>query len=154
MTRETSLWQTVKRELGRFGALERIENRLAPGTPDVVFSLRRPHSSGINFYHCGTGWLELKSLPAWPKRLDTPLRIRGMTRGQVLFMQRWTNAGGLAFLLLQAERDYLLLDLPATIRLFSGRMRRSYMYGVALTGSCNGEHFPTAKILKCLTPWS
>lgn len=156
MPLESNLWQTVKRELGRFGVLERVENRLATGTPDVVFHLwRRDQYAHYAHTWCGAGWLELKSRPAWPKRPGTPLQVPGLTVAQTEFLLRWARPGcpgnGLAYLLLQVASTYILLA-PGTakaLRQFGGTRPQLIKSAEVFSEG----RFPTMEILQCLTPW-
>ncbi len=70
-----------------------VENDACPGTPDVTYV---------------GGWLELKSRDAWPKRPETPLRVRHFTQEQRIWLRAECAAGGRAFLLLRVRYDWLL----------------------------------------------
>jgi Mesyanzhinovviridae DNA helicase len=79
-----------------------IENRVGVGTPDV------------NYVH---GWIELKCLPKWPARASTPVRLHhDLTQEQRIWLRRRWEAGGEAYVLLQAEHDWLLFDGPTAAR--------------------------------------
>lgn len=80
--------------------LERIENQLGQGMPDVLGTNR----SGTVF------WLELKALDEWPKRATTcPLKGK-FEKGQLAFMAAHrTGWNGEAFVLLRVGKLYLLL---------------------------------------------
>lgn len=73
-----------------------VENRTAcPGTPDVAYI---------------GGWCELKWLRAWPKRADTVVEVEHFTAQQRVWLRQHRRAGGLAFVLLQCKREWLLFD--------------------------------------------
>lgn len=72
-----------------------VENPVHPGTPDV---------------NCTLGWVELKWLPAWPLRSNTPVRIKHFTNQQRVWLLRRWNADRRAWLLLQIETSWLLFD--------------------------------------------
>lgn len=140
MTSERSLWHTAKRRLSPYGSLERIESPLVKGVPDVVYCL---------LSH--TGWLELKELDAWPVRPLTPIRIPSLQLEQVLFMENWIRrpSFGSAFLLLQVERSYLLVDAVLTRKIFE---RKAVRTDLELNADVIGHHkFPTGEIVRVLT---
>lgn len=103
MTRETSMWAWLRRAHEKWPSalhLQRVENAIAEGTPDVEGCL-----SGQSF------WIEMKSCPM-PKRALTPIRPR-FRPAQVPWLRRRWAAGGCALLLLQvgsarAAKRYLL----------------------------------------------
>lgn len=80
--------------------LERIENQLGQGMPDVLAINR----SGTVF------WLELKALVEWPKR-DTTCPLKGkFEKGQLAFMASHRSSwNGHAFVLLRVGPVYYLL---------------------------------------------
>ena len=91
---EQKLWDDLSPIFHRWGLDPvRVENGLDFGTPDVNYS---------------KGWIELKSVtaPAWPA---TPVDI-GWQKGQKGWLGRRWVAGGLAFLLMKIQDQYLLLD--------------------------------------------
>lgn len=99
-----SVWARVRqgpiRRLDPF----RVENRVYPGTPDVAFQ---------------GGWLELKWLSHWPRRGAVP-KVKHFSREQRAWLKRHAARGTKTFLLLKAERDWLLFDGPtAAIHLAS-----------------------------------
>lgn len=83
-TRETSVWQWLskgRRPLGPSVFLERIENSVGDGTPDV-----RGTYLGRDF------WIELKSA-ALPARLTTPVQT-GLRLEQEEWAKAYIQAGG------------------------------------------------------------
>ena len=77
----------------------RVENPILPGTPDVNLA------SG--------DWLELKTIEAWPQRIDTPVSIRHFTDQQRVWLyRRWKYAPGTTHLLLEVRdaKQWLLFD--------------------------------------------
>ncbi len=73
----------------------RVENPCHPGTPDVNYI---------------GGWIELKQHDNWPKNPETPLKLgHDLTTEQRIWLTRREEKGGVAFVLLQVARDYLLL---------------------------------------------
>lgn len=90
---EAQLWSALRSKIGRFGHLVRIENLTEKGTPDVEGSIR-----GVGF------WIELKEIPAWPIRPETPVRIPHYKPEQRLWIRARTLAGGRVFLLLRVGK--------------------------------------------------
>lgn len=91
MARESSMRARVINALRPLHAVP-IENAVGLGTPDV---------------NCSTGWIELKSEDAWPKRDETPLRLKRYTPHQKIWLKR-RDAVGRAWLLLRVGREWLL----------------------------------------------
>lgn len=74
----------------------RVENPCHPGTPDVNYI---------------GGWIELKQHDSWPKNPETPLKLgHDLTKEQRIWLTRREEKGGIALVLLQVNRDYLLLS--------------------------------------------
>jgi penicillin-binding protein-related factor A (putative recombinase) len=77
----------------------RHEDRLSAGVPDVSY--------GINHIN---GWIELKSLNAWPKNPLTIVQIPGFTEQQRAWLQNRGQKGGWCWLLIRVERTYLIFS--------------------------------------------
>jgi hypothetical protein len=95
-TRETSLWRWLSRarKQERSGGLhiQRVENSVASGTPDVEGCLRGH----------GQFWIELKSVDR-PKRTGGRLAVK-IRDAQVEWMRRRYMAGGNVWMLIQVGR--------------------------------------------------
>lgn len=104
MARESALWETIKKARVVFGDalhLQRIENMLGAGTPDVEGYLDYALLGSAINRRTGQFWLELKS-SARPVRPTTPVRFKLRGRDeQIEFMRRRWALGGNAFFLLQ-----------------------------------------------------
>jgi len=102
-SQESSLWKALRDGMAaKFAPLRwhatRHEDALAAGIPDVSFGL-----DGVQ------GWIELKVVAKWPSR--GALRVRHLTREQVLWLRARARAGGRTFLLLRIGRAcHVLLD--------------------------------------------
>lgn len=74
-----------------------IENMLSieKGMPDVEFI---------------GGWAEIKWLPRWPMRKDTPVRIPHYTDDQRRWLRERQAAGERCFLVLQIRREWFVWD--------------------------------------------
>ena len=100
MSTEAGLWGLIRKSHPE-GHWERIENRVARGTPDVNFCL----PGGFE------GWVELKVVSRWPVR-GGPLRTPHFTDDQRWWLRTRTKYGGRAGLLLRVDkgpRSYMML---------------------------------------------
>lgn len=140
---EAALRRTVKRELGPYGLLVRVEDGCSSGVPDVCYTL---HYGPLQ----ATGWLELKHLAKWPVRGRTPLRIPSLTREQVMWHEAWHKAGGRVHTLLQVDADYLLFASEATRELFERRVMSAQVSWKAHATVVGIGTFPTVEMLKAL----
>lgn len=100
MRAESTLWRRIRPFLvaAKLDPV-RVENPIHPGTPDVNL--------------CTGSWIELKSIPAWPMRELTRVRIDHYTPQQRVWLyRRWKYAPGTTFLLLEVEsaEQVLLFD--------------------------------------------
>jgi hypothetical protein len=135
---ERSLWETVRRNLGPLGDLERVENRVGVGTLDVSYC-----------FAGAEGTLELKYLHAWPRRQETPIVIPHLTLDQVTRQAKRAAAGGRVFTLLRVKGAcYALLDADATRRLYQRRLTRTTLPVVAIVYAEGA--FPTNEIILAL----
>lgn len=82
--------------------LERVENMVADGTPDVDYCI-----AGV------AGKIELKYSPHHPVRESTPLMPEGkrLRRSQIIWAKSRMHAGGRVFLLIGTPRESWLIDL-------------------------------------------
>lgn len=100
MRAESSMWKKLRPHL-LVAKLDpvRVENPIHPGTPDVNL--------------CDGRWIELKCIPAWPKRETTVVRIDHFTPQQRVWLyRRWRYAPGSTLLLLEviSVKQWLLFD--------------------------------------------
>lgn len=86
----------------------RHEDKLQPGIADVSFVTSIP-----DHYEGAHGWMELKHLSLLPVRPSTIVRLPHYTDAQRIFLLQKGQHAGMSFLLLQAERDYLLFNWEA-----------------------------------------
>ena len=103
---EQRLWDWLRDRLGGHWFAERVENEVKVGTPDVYFAHPR-----------GKGWLELKSIKAWPRLESTPLKLPNWTTAQRAWMQEHSRMGGCSWLVVQIEDTNEVLILPDVIAL-------------------------------------
>lgn len=109
---EQKLWDALSRHGRACGLLlERIENVLASGTPDV-------HGLGARG---GAFWIEMK-VAKTPARAVTPVfgAGRGLTTDQENWLLRYAKAGGRAFVLARSE------GCPAGLWLVEGALAASF----------------------------
>lgn len=86
--------QAVTRALRPLNAIA-VENPVLPGTPDVNYV---------------EGWIELKWIRAWPKGVDTVVRIPHYTVQQRIWHIKRRRAGGQAWWMLRCRSEWLLMD--------------------------------------------
>jgi len=142
---EPALWQRTKAHLSPYGKLVRLENPIDPGTPDVLYCIRRKPAMTP-----ATGLLELKHVPEWPARYGTPLRVAELTKEQVDWHAAWEQAGGSVWTLLQVGRTVLLLSPTTTAQVYERRHTQwSLKHGGATIVS--ERIFPTVELVKCLS---
>lgn len=101
---ESQLWKAFKGAVHGVDPrahLVRVENSILEGHSDVDYCIQ---GAG--------GVVELKRLPAWPRRPATPVRFRHYTRQQKNFLAARWGAGGRAWLLAQVADEYLLIPMP------------------------------------------
>lgn len=136
MGSESSLWVTVRRALMPYGFVQRIENLVDKGTPDVLYSLNG---------HMGV--LELKHETSFPARPETPFRIASLTLEQVAWAERWGNSGGEYHMLAQVGRDYFLFTYREVRLIFLGILAEGFRDRAVLT--CRGrlQHEPLLRHL-------
>lgn len=94
-----------------------VENGVGAGTPDVSFA---------------GGWLELKSLAAWPKRAGTVLKIPHYTPQQRVWIAKHHRAGGLVMILLKVADDWVLLDADFSVMKLGKTATRERILAAAL----------------------
>lgn len=86
----------------------RHEDKLQAGIADVSFVTSIPDR-----YEGAHGWMELKKVELLPVRESTIVRLPHYTDAQRIFLLQKGQHAGMTFLLLQAERDYLLFNWEA-----------------------------------------
>lgn len=140
---QSGLWGTVRKQLEPYGRLGRLENSVEAGWSDVVYCLSVPARPAV------TGFLELKHLAGWPVRPGTAVNVPHLTVEQVLFLEGWTAAGSRADLLMQVDRDYVLLDACGTRSLYEHELTKAH---VLMTAHVVGtRRFPTRELVRWLT---
>ena len=143
MSSEAALRQMAKEKLGPFGKLERLEQKMGEGTPDLLWVLCLPG------YPAATGLMELKHLSAFPMLPDSPCTIPTLTRAQANWARDWETAHGTSPLLLQVGSTYCLFAGWQVGQLFLDNHHTKAQLLAAAVVVGNGE-FPTAAILKAL----
>lgn len=91
---ESAMRQIVVRSLRSLDALS-VENLVGAGTPDVNYI---------------GGWIELKVLKQWPKRVGTCIKVPCFTPQQRVWLQKRWMRGGDVFFLILINTDWLLFD--------------------------------------------
>lgn len=127
MTTEARAWGTVRVALSPYGTLERVENRLSSGTPDVDYAML-----GVS------GKIELK--------VDlTTLKIE-----QVLFAERWTRrpANGLCHLIWRHKEGWAIFAPDGIRAIYTARYRAQEVARLWT----DTKPFPTMAALALLAP--
>ena len=111
-----------------------IENKIGAGTPDINYT---------------GGWIECKWLRNWPKRAGTPVLLdHDLTLEQRLWLNRRVKCGGVAWVILQRGREWLIFN-GCTAATFLGIVPRKQLYSLADKVMLNG--LEEATLLKVLT---
>ena len=138
---EHDLWHTFRDRMKMHGHLERIENLVGRGRPDVNYCIRSVE-----------GNIELKQIPAWPSRPETVVPIPHYTPQQRIWARQRIAAGGRVYVLLEVVRP-----IPTYI-LLRGEWSRVYLAKTATQEDirrnalvCVEGSFPTPAILRVLT---
>lgn len=79
--------------------LERVENRVKPGTPDLYVSHPKIR-----------GWVELKYLAGFPARPTTPVKLSEWTSEQRAFASRAARFGTKCWLVVGVEQEVFVFD--------------------------------------------
>jgi hypothetical protein len=137
MTSEAGLRVCVRRHLAPRGHFVRLEDNPTAGVPDLHYTLAR-----------ASGFLELKHLRDWPKRLRTPVRVASLRPAQVAWLEREALMGGRAWVLLQVGDEWLLLTPDVVRSVFEGSETKDTLIARA---TVHGKRkFPALEILRAL----
>lgn len=101
MVSESSLYARFRAQFaGRFNRIERVENPIAPGMPDVNCCLL-----GV-----GEFWLEVKA-PTEPKRPSTPLfgSNHRVSQSQISWHRHQHQAGGKSYFIIDTDVRLILV---------------------------------------------
>lgn len=110
-----------------------VENPAYPGTPDV---------------NCIYGWLELKWMRDWPKiKADQLVLCRHFTPQQRIWLARRHRKGGVACLLLQVGKQWLLFEGDVAAARF-GRATKAELLDIAAMRWPNGLR--DKELIECL----
>ncbi len=112
---ESGFWGRLQPKLSPYGQVERIENRLGGGTPDVNYCLLRIE-----------GWFELKMLDRWPAQSATPVMLPHFTLDQYLWHKQRHEAGGRTCLIAQVHDEYFLFAPWNLKPIYQGAPRQQF----------------------------
>jgi len=129
---ERSLWLYLRSGMRNSWDAARHEDRLSPGVPDVSYGINK-----IN------GWIELKSLDAWPKNPMTIVKVPGFTDQQRAWLQNRGHNGGWCWLLIRIERTYLIFSWKKIYLI--GTLNKAQMEDVATHVWDNSIDWPQFK---------
>jgi hypothetical protein len=142
---EHDLRQTFHRALRPFGIVQPLESPIVSGIPDELCLLNMTPELP---YRAFSSLVELKHEHAWPKRPDTPLRLKKFSIDQLRWLEAWHRTGGRCCVMLQVADDYLLIPPVHLATLAIGATRDDLMKLAAVVGHAA---FPTKRVLKWLT---
>lgn len=110
MKPEQRLWLALRKVLRGRGHFERVENMVGSGLPDVNYCIASVE-----------GWIELKSVEAWPVRVTTPVQIDHYTDQQRRWALHRTMVGGRVFWLVRSESnsEYVMLRGSEAAKLYA-----------------------------------
>lgn len=93
---EQRLWDRMKYGLKDRIYLERVENVVNPGRPDVDVMM-----NGVMLP------IELKAIATWPRGNNTPVlgKARGLNKNQLNWWLQWRRWGGRGFILVGIEQE-------------------------------------------------
>ncbi|MDB5177551.1 MAG: hypothetical protein JWN75_1219 [Candidatus Saccharibacteria bacterium] len=123
------MWSALRPHLVGWGLDPwRVETASKDGIPDVNYTY---------------GWIELKTIPAWPKRAATVVAIDHFTPEQRVWgIKRW-RAGGLSWHLLRVgngpDADWLLFDGETAGR-YVGHVDKEKLFTLAHTAVKSPSH--------------
>jgi hypothetical protein len=101
---ESSLWQYIREGMKVFWHATRIESSAGNGVPDVSFGIdSSQRRQGVN------GWIELKYIKEWPKRLSTKVKLPLRPEQRLWIRQRGRVAGDV-WVLCRIEDNFFLLS--------------------------------------------
>lgn len=126
---ESQFYRETKKGLDKSKSmirLNRVENQISNGFPDVFYSVRSP------VVICGTnGVIELKFLKSWPVRPTTVVKLEHFTKEQKSFLfENGQIAQKGHFLYLKVDTDYLLYEWKKVYKI--GNLTRYGMIDLAL----------------------
>ena len=128
---EKQMWAWLRPHLAPYLRMQRIENVVGEGTPDIFFTARA---------RCG--WLELKYRAQSPQRDTTPLftAATGMRRSQLAWINRF-----------HAANTHIILRAGCQLWCVPGGRAHQIngMSAAALTAICT-VHFPSIRGLRAV----
>jgi len=135
------MWHRLKQKFSHAGHWQRIEDGINRGIPDVNYCIR-----GVE------GWIELKEIANWPRRVNTPVVFR-WEKEQRFWARRRGKAGGLVWLLLAVKesREWLLFWWEDVISNDFGRTLNTHEVRKLATGITTGSEKGNADLLEALS---
>lgn len=117
--KESSLWVIIRQNLPQVH-WQRIETSTGLGIPDINGCWE-----GKEF------WVEIKYLPTFPVRANTPVKIKHYTPEQRLWLRKRGQAGGQAWLFVRVGAEWFLFDHEAA-QLVTGWTAEQWRTGATL----------------------
>lgn len=104
---EQRLYDWLARKIAPVAMLERVENRVKKDTPDLYLSTT--HGQALRPRPL-QGWIELKSLDAFPARATTTVKLPNWTNGQRYWALRHRSSGGWTWLVVQVQQEVFVFN--------------------------------------------
>jgi len=131
MSGEAALWAYVRNGMRGRWSVQRHEDRMTAGIPDLSYAI-----DGAD------GWIELKSMAAWPVRPGTRVDV-GITPEQVLWAEQRGAAGsGRCFVLIRVGREHLLVRWNRARNLLRETITKDEVRAIAEGGWSPGIDWP------------
>ncbi len=99
---EKNFWKWLRPKIKPHGDFMRHEDSIQVGIPDVSYGSKWLNEVAVN------GWIELKAMREWPKKMSTIIKLEHFTPEQKAWLRKRGRNGGRCFMLLKVEGDVLL----------------------------------------------
>jgi hypothetical protein len=111
MANEQTFWKYLKLGMGTRWHAQRHEDKHSSGIPDVSYGILVTGrlERGVN------GWIELKTIPFWPVRPETIVRVDHYTQEQRIWLKQRGETGGRCFLFLKVKGQGLWSSQSKTV---------------------------------------
>ena len=104
MTPEKRFTNNVIAGLKGLAICQRHEDMYSTGIPDISYDIE-----GMK----GSGWIEMKAIPDWPKKENTIVRLEHFTKQQRAWIIKHGSKNARTFIFLRVANDYLIFDWTA-----------------------------------------
>lgn len=113
--RENTLKKYLIKLMGTRWDVQSHEDQFSEAIPDLSYGFNKRN-----------GWIELKQVESWPKKPDTPVRIKRYTPQQVNWLNNRQKKGGSCYILIKVEDDYFMFHATHGRDLRGGLTKAEY----------------------------